>query len=74
MKPKVHLQSQKQEKRIGVVGAVSPAIHQENKSLAGERAKRTSQPTRAKARRVPEELHLLVFSFLVQAACLRIHR
>ena len=74
MEPRMHVGSQRQGIMIHVEAAVSPAIDPENRSLAGEGAKGISLPTRAKAQPVPEELRLLVFLSLVQAACLPIHR
>ena len=74
MKPRIHVGSQKQGTRINVEAVVSLAIHHENGSLAGERAKGILLLTRAKAHRPPEEVRLLVFLSLVQAACLPIHR
>ena len=74
MKPRMHVENLKQETRNDVEAAVSLAIHQGNRSLAGERAKGIFLTTRAKAHQVPEELRLLVLLFLDRAACLPIHR
>lgn len=74
MKPKVQVGCLKRKRRIDVEAAVSLAIHQENRSLAGKGAKGTFLPMRANAHRVLEELRLLVFLSLVQAAWLPIRR
>lgn len=74
MKARVHVGRLRKETRIDVEAAVSLAIHQENRSLAGGRAKGIILPTRAKAHQVPEEVRHLVFLSQDRAACLPIHR